>query len=1056
MRLTTAFSLVLSLLGLSVDAGCVSFNATAPDKLPYNLIPDSYLLDITLPAPGASEAFSGVVRIQGTLQHSTTCLVLHAGTGMTVSQALANTLPASVRAQRENQTVVLTFATELAAGPVELSLSYNGTINTADATGLFLSPNTVAEGDEDAGSSVDLLKGRKRAAGVEGRERRERRHAQLLARARTRGDPMMFATQFEEEYARTMFPCVDEPGYKSVFRANFTVPAGLTVFFNTPESGAPRPASSAPSQTVFTFQQTMNPLPTYLVAVAVGTFDTLERTSNGVLYRIITPVGKKDWATLALNASIHAAEFFGKSYGLPYSVMNSKMDSISVRALDMDAMENQGLLTYSSQMLLLDPNPNATTPMPLTEGGRLAQAQLITLVTTHEIAHQWFGDTVTMRDWVQEYLNEGFARILQAYGVDDLVPEWDMMCYTGETLGRSNSFFQFSYEKAMTFDTPGTAPAICYPLPGGGDIPPFPSKETETASASVSASAALDPAKAPLFSRIFYEKGASVNRMVGSHIGWAAWNEATGAHASRFRWQNPTVEDLMRSLGPAFLDVQSPHPLTSMLPWLQRPGYPVVTLAAELVAGSLQSSPPSLKVTVSQAAVSKYLPSDRAHEPWWVPMMVDATVTVSCGDTELTSATQTFLAEFNTSSAMFTVPLSPALTALLHPIPSCAATPAAADLVVVGNPRFLGPFVVRYDDKTQWDARVAAVSSLSTSASGEATPRDYVRETIFHATLLTKMSLEPVTLLAEMLAGVASPLGEFPTLGGVLGSGDFYDFVLQMGDYVGHFEVTDKILSPSFRAVLSPLLARLGWPSSTSGIPAMTTNGQNNPHPEKMGGDVPWPTHEDPGVEERAKASLWPVALYRGVLYNDAKTVDQALAAFREAASSLSFAPLPSIAVQAVFFAAGRYGTDEDHTNLLAVYHALSPSDPNHAFALAGLTAGAGTMARCHTGVDIITALGDMEARIATLGQMLTLAPLCADAALVELSTQAEMAWSVLGNGATSMIQVALAGLSTPEHLATVHKLVAGQNATVVSPEDVAGIITPIQINIDFIHANTP
>lgn len=103
-------------------------------------------------------------------------------------------------------------------------------------------------------------------------------------------------------------------------------------------------------------------------------------------------------------------------------------------------------------------------------------------------------------------MNEGFARLMQSYGSDDLVPGWDMMGLTGNGQGRMNAFFQFSYEVAMTYDTPGTAPAIVYPIRGGGDDPAFP--PTLTTAISSKTQGDLDPTKAPLFARIFYEKGA--------------------------------------------------------------------------------------------------------------------------------------------------------------------------------------------------------------------------------------------------------------------------------------------------------------------------------------------------------------------------------------------------------------------------------------------------------------------------------------------------------------------------------------------------------------------
>ena len=182
-------------------------------------------------------------------------------------------------------------------------------------------------------------------------------------------------------------------------------------------------------------------------------------------------------------------------------------------------------------MLLLNPNASQLPAAPCGQWGRFAQAQLIVFVTTHELLHQWFGDTVTMRWWSQEYLNEGFARLMQSYGSDDLVPEWDAMCLTGQSQAGQNNFFRFSYEVAQIADATGTAPAIVYPLPGGGDVPafppsaPWPSNTTNKrrllphghgqGNKAAPGRDVTNPAESPLFSRMFYEKGASVNRMVG-------------------------------------------------------------------------------------------------------------------------------------------------------------------------------------------------------------------------------------------------------------------------------------------------------------------------------------------------------------------------------------------------------------------------------------------------------------------------------------------------------------------------------------------------------------
>ena len=257
----------------------------------------------------------------------------------------------------------------------------------------------------------------------------------------------MLATQFEPHAARQMFPCFDEPALKATFSASLTIPhrggSPLVALFNTQLERE----TTARGLRTFHFRETMHPLPTYLVALALGDFDYLEQLLPGELrLRVYTPPGYAAWAAHGLNTSAHAVAYLSENYGIPYTSMNVKMDSIAVAGIDMDAMENQGLLTYAPQMLLLDPNVSAGA-MPEVPFGYFGQEVLVAIVTTHEIVHQWFGDTVTLRDWTQEYLNEGFARYLQNVVTDDLYKSWDLENKRPDTMVRGNSMFRFSMER---------------------------------------------------------------------------------------------------------------------------------------------------------------------------------------------------------------------------------------------------------------------------------------------------------------------------------------------------------------------------------------------------------------------------------------------------------------------------------------------------------------------------------------------------------------------------------------------------------------------------------
>jgi hypothetical protein len=1037
-------------LGLALQS-CMR-NVTHPSFLPSSAIPQHYALDLNLPDPnegGSRLGFTGSVNITVIITSPTSCLVLNVGGSIIISNAsiggvaLPNTY---ISYERQHEMVILYLPTVLSTGTrTDVKLAYSGKVVDATdpvhggdfAHGLFLSPNTVpppsSDPAEDSVAAMNQWRLKTRTRDLRRKRRSKHLHSSrlgdMIRSARAAGSPMMLATQFEQSDARGMFPGFDEPAYKATFDARISVPASgqhdvanLTVLFNTAETSS----EMSGARRVFNFQRTLHPLPTYLVAVAVGSFDFLEATKGDVRFRIATPPGYKEWARFALNATMHAVDFFERRFGLPYRAMNSKMDTISVAAMDMDAMENQGLLTYSPQMLLLNPDASKHAPAPLGAAGRLGQAQLILLVITHEVLHQWFGDTVTMRDWAQEYLNEGFARMMQSVGADDLVPTWDATCLTGQSQMRSNSFYQFTYEVALTFDMSGAAPAVVYPLPGGGDIPPFPNdialKEEEESE---------DPTKAPLFSRIFYEKGATVNRMVAAHLGWDLWDAAIGAHVRKFLWQNPTVEDLMRSLDNAFAaraqTRMGASAMLAMLPWLRRAGFPVVTL--ELLPGGRE-------LRATQVPVSRYLPSAEAGEPWWVPLQISV------------NNSAPFRFELANKTATMHVP-----AALRENVIMAAEVNAEASSVVA-DPAFVGAFVVRYADPRHWDARIADAGDFTR------TPPDYRRNIAFSAFVLVSMSHEPATLFSRIAAAMAQPLSRTPKLGGWDGASDMYSALFARAQPLATvlesaasnnaaIAAVAKQLAKAMADVSGLLVQRLGWADDESLVDMAAAFGGDNVSAEA----IPWPVHDDHGMEARTRRALRPIALFQAVQFENQSVIEAALARFRAAVSN-GYA-LPAAVARAAFFAAARYGTDADWNALRKLWVAIGASFERKGDALFALSAGAASDVRCSVGLYAVGTLASPQLRLDALSDVLKFAPRCRASALEKYVVAARELWLEQGSARTTAILSGLKALSTVSELQMAGALFAEQKATVVTADEVHGALTGVRINIDMLEFNS-
>ena len=197
-------------------------------------------------------------------------------------------------------------------------------------------------------------------------------------------------SQFEAIDARQAFPCFDEPGFKFPWQMTMVVPTGVTPITNTPVASV----TEQDGQQTVVFESTP-PLPSYLIAVAVGPFELVPIDGMSIPGNVVVPKGKSHLAASAVETTPPLLAFLEDYFGEPYPF--KKLDLIATNQAFSGAMEHPGAITYSDFFLLLDENASA------------AQKSLLIKITAHELAHQWFGNLVTMRWWNDLWLNESFA-----------------------------------------------------------------------------------------------------------------------------------------------------------------------------------------------------------------------------------------------------------------------------------------------------------------------------------------------------------------------------------------------------------------------------------------------------------------------------------------------------------------------------------------------------------------------------------------------------------------------------------------------------------------------
>jgi aminopeptidase N len=330
--------------------------------------------------------------------------------------------------------------------------------------------------------------------------------------------------------ARRAFPSFDEPAHKATFDISMMVDAGDTAISNGRQlSDTPGPE---PGKHTLTFARTPK-MSTYLAAMIVGDFACREGASDGTQIRVCSTPDKLGLTAFALEAAEQQLAFFNTYFGIKYAF--GKLDIIAVPDFAAGAMENAGAITFRERLLLVDSSSSSIE-------ARKRVAEII----AHEIAHQWFGNLVTMKWWDDIWLNEGFATWVETKPIAAWKPEW----------------------RVELNEVAGTRGAL------GIDA----LRSTRPVRTKVETTAEINQ----VFDGIAYEKTAALLRMIEAYVGPEAFRKAIASYLKRFAYTNAAGEDFWQEIATV-----TGKPVDRILrSFVDREGAPVLSVRSSCVAGT--------------------------------------------------------------------------------------------------------------------------------------------------------------------------------------------------------------------------------------------------------------------------------------------------------------------------------------------------------------------------------------------------------------------------------------------------------------------------------------
>ncbi len=417
--------------------------------------------------------FKGVETIDLTLDAPSATITLNA-VEIQFTSVRAGSQTAQVSLDPDKQQATFTFAQPLPAGKVQLAIEYTGILN-----------------DKLRGFYLSKTKARNYAV-----------------------------TQFESTDARRAFPSFDEPALKATFDIALTVDTGDTVISNTNQI-ADTPAG--PGKHTLRFATTPK-MSTYLVAFLVGDFQCTSGKADGVPIRGCSVPDKVQYTKFAVESAEFILHYYDTYFGIKYPM--PKLDMIALPDFEAGAMENFGCITYRDVDMLVD-----------SKTGSVASKKEVASVVAHEMAHQWFGDMVTMQWWDNIWLNEGFATWMANKPLEKWRPEWHI------NQDRANSL-----DGTLNYDSQPTTRTIRATANTPGEIN-------------------------EMFDGIAYGKAGAVLDMVENYLGEEVFRKGVHNYLAAHLYSNATAEDFWGAQTAA-----SGKPVnTIMKSFVVQPGVPLLT-----------------------------------------------------------------------------------------------------------------------------------------------------------------------------------------------------------------------------------------------------------------------------------------------------------------------------------------------------------------------------------------------------------------------------------------------------------------------------------------------